>query len=101
MTCFVLVNESQLWYICIMNRLDTSNPIVIGSLIALSIIQFAIKAFAIWKAARYEQRNWFVALFILIPLNDLAIVELIYLFKFAKKKLTIAEIRSWLQRGKQ
>ena len=45
------------------------------------------------------QRNWFIVLFILVPFNDLGIVELIYLFWFAKKRMTIPEIKSWIKRG--
>lgn len=70
-------------------------PILISIAIFLSVYQLFIKGFAIWKASRYKQRNWFVGLFILIPFNDLGILELIYLFRFAKKQLTIREIKSW------
>jgi len=41
------------------------------------------KAMALWKAARNSHKKWFVALLIL---NTLAILEIIYIFYFAKKK---------------
>lgn len=50
------------------------------------------KGIALWRAAQQEQKIWF--LFILI-LNTMGILEIIYLFKFAKKRLTIAEIQTW------
>lgn len=75
-------------------------PVVITFIIILSIWQLAVKAVAIWRAAQFKQRNWFLALFILIPFNDLGILELIFLFRFAKKRLTVDEARSWFSRNK-
>ena len=79
---------------------NSADPILIGVIILLSIVQLTIKGFAIWRASQQKQRNWFIALFILIPLNELGIIEIIYLFWFAKKRLTILEIKSWLKRVK-
>lgn len=47
------------------------------------------KGVALWKAAKQEQRNWFI--FILI-LNTLGILEIAYLFYFSKKRLTLNEL---------
>jgi hypothetical protein len=41
------------------------------------------KGVALWKAAKNNHKKWFVALLIL---NTLAILEIIYIFYFAKKK---------------
>ena len=41
------------------------------------------KGVALWKAANNRQKGWFVALLIV---NTLAILEIIYIFYFAKKK---------------
>jgi len=41
------------------------------------------KGVALWKAAGNKQLWWFVALFLL---NTLAILEIIYIFGFSKKK---------------
>lgn len=53
------------------------------------------KGIALWKAAKYDQRNWFI---ILLILNTLGVVELIYLFYFSKKRLVftllMAEIKN-------
>lgn len=50
------------------------------------------KGFALWKAAKYDQRNWFIGILVL---NAGGILELIYLFAFAKKKLTLGELKFW------
>jgi hypothetical protein len=48
------------------------------------------KGFALWRASKYNQRNWFI---VLLVLNTIGILELIYLFRFAKKRLTFKEIK--------
>lgn len=74
------------------------DPLIIGLIIILSIWQLLVKGVAIWRASQLKQRNWFIALFILIPFNDVGILGLIYLFWFAKKRLTITEVKSWFVR---
>jgi hypothetical protein len=41
------------------------------------------KGVALWKAARNRQLVWFIVLFVV---NTLAILEIIYIFAFSKKK---------------
>jgi len=41
------------------------------------------KAKALWKSAKNSQKGWFIALLIL---NTLAILEIVYIFYFSKKK---------------
>jgi len=41
------------------------------------------KGLALWKAARNENKWWFIALLVL---NTMAILEIIYIFFFSKKK---------------
>ena len=79
--------------------MKNSDPLMIVLIIILSLWQLFWKGVALWRTAKFEQRNWFVALFILIPFNDLAILELIYLFRFAKKRLTLTEVKHWFRRG--
>jgi hypothetical protein len=40
------------------------------------------KIYAVWLAAKHDQKKWFVAL---IVLNTLAILEIIYVFHILKK----------------
>jgi len=41
------------------------------------------KGVALWKASRNNQKGWFIVLLIL---NTLAILEILYIFLFSKKK---------------
>jgi len=41
------------------------------------------KGVALWKAAKNSHKKWFIALLIL---NTLALLEIIYIFFFAKRK---------------
>ncbi len=50
------------------------------------------KGLALWKASGLKQRNWFVAILVL---NTIGILEIAYLFFFAKKKMTLAELKFW------
>ena len=43
------------------------------------------KGVALWKAAGNKHLGWFIAIFLL---NTLAILEIIYIFGFSKKKPT-------------
>jgi len=45
------------------------------------------KAVALWKAAKNSQKGWFIALLIL---NTLAILDIVYIFYFSKKKKEIS-----------
>lgn len=66
-------------------------------LLILFIWSLIWKGIALWRAANLKQRNWFIAILVL---NTIGIVELFYLFRFAKKRLTIDEIRSWMPNSK-
>lgn len=50
------------------------------------------KGLALWRAAKLEQRNWFIAILVF---NTGGILEIIYLFTFAKKKLKLTELKFW------
>lgn len=43
------------------------------------------KGVALWKAAKQSQKWWFIPLLVL---NTLAILEILYIFIFSKKKRT-------------
>ena len=44
------------------------------------------KGLALWKSARNDERYWFIALLLI---NTAGILELLYLFVFAKNKLVL------------
>lgn len=50
------------------------------------------KILALWRAAKGNQANWFVIILILNSLT-FGIVEIIYLFGFAKPKMTIEDFK--------
>ncbi len=56
------------------------NPILIWLIILWTL---PWKGVALWRSARNNQKGWFVALLVL---NTLAILEIIYIFFFSKKK---------------
>jgi len=60
-------------------------PIKINPLILLFLIvwTYAWKGVALWKAARKSHKKWFITILIL---NTFAILEIIYLFIFSKRK---------------
>lgn len=73
------------------------NPLM-ESPIWLAVIIWSVvwKGVALWRAAHAKQKNWFIVL--MLPVNTAGLLELVYLFKFAKKPLTLDEIRSWVQK---
>jgi hypothetical protein len=71
------------------NQIAQAYPVLIYVLIFWSL---ACKGIALWRAANLKQRNWFIGVLLL---NTFGILDLVYLFFFAKKKLTIEEIKSW------
>ncbi len=54
--------------------------------IFLALWSILWKGLALWKAARNDERYWFVALLVI---NTAGILELAYLFIFAKQKLVL------------
>lgn len=66
-----------------------NDPIVIFLILIWSIFW---KGIALWRAANLRQRNWFLVILII---SSLGIIEIVYLFGFAKEKLTLKEMKSW------
>lgn len=59
---------------------------------ALSIWSLIWKGIALWKAVKDGQRNWFIVLLIL---NTVGVLEILYLFRFAKHRMTFLDISNW------
>jgi hypothetical protein len=73
-------------------------PTDVGLVNPLFAILFLIwllfwKALALWRAAKANQMNWFMVILILNSLT-FGIVEIVYLFKFAKPKMTIEDFKN-------
>jgi hypothetical protein len=75
-----------------MNLSSLSGQLPTLGLLGLYIWSIAWKGFALWKAAQLKQRNWFIGILLL---NTLGILEIVYLFFFAKKKITLQELKFW------
>lgn len=61
----------------------------------LTIWSLIWKGIALWRAAKLGQRNWYI---VILVLNTIGILDIIYLFRFAKHRLTIKEIKDWLSK---
>ncbi|MBP9748416.1 MAG: hypothetical protein KBD17_02225 [Candidatus Pacebacteria bacterium] len=61
--------------------------ITLGIIVALWVIPW--KVYAVWLAAKHDNKMWFV---VLLFLNTLAILEIYYIFKVAKK--SYAEVKA-------
>jgi hypothetical protein len=72
------------------------NPAIWNNVLIYFIIFWSLfwKGLALWRAAQLKQRNWFVVILVLNSVT-LGILEIVYLFRFAKKRLTVEEIKSW------
>lgn len=64
----------------------------------ITIWSTLLKGIALWRAANLKQRNWFIVMLII---NTIGILELVYLFRFASKRLTIKEVKSWTSKIKR
>jgi hypothetical protein len=59
---------------------------------------FFWKGVAMWRSAQLKQKYWFIVFLAIVWINLLGIVEIIYLFRFAKKRLTFTELQEWFMR---
>lgn len=55
------------------------------------------KGFGLWHAAKHNQKNWFISMLVL-NLYTLGLLEIIYLFYFAKQRFTLASF--WQKKKK-
>lgn len=58
----------------------------------LFIALLALNGYALWHSARNNQRNWFI---VLLVVHGTGILEIAYLFFFAKKKITFNQLKFW------
>jgi len=71
------------------------NPFYINIFVlVLALWTIPWKVYAVWTAAKNNQKKWFVALLIL---NTLAILEIYYIFKVAKKSWS--EVKKDFKKG--
>lgn len=75
-----------------MNGLQSISQISPVLLFVLFLWSLLWKGIALWKAVKNEQRNWFV---VMLVINSIGILEIAYLFFFAKKKMKLSELKFW------
>jgi len=74
-----------------MNQLPWSVNVAILIVFLWSI---AWKIYAVWTASKRDQKKWFIVLLIL---NTASILEIIYIFKIAKKSMK--EVKADFRKG--
>ena len=75
-----------------MNSLNSLSQISPEVLLVLYVWSLLWKGLALWKAVKNEQRNWFI---VILVLSTFGILEIAYLFFFAKKKMKLSEFKFW------
>ncbi|MFH1429903.1 MAG: DUF5652 family protein [Candidatus Uhrbacteria bacterium] len=53
------------------------------ALVLISLWTMPWKGYALWKAARRQDRNWFIAILVL---QTLAILDILYIFVFSREE---------------
>jgi methionyl-tRNA synthetase len=72
--------------------MNSLNGIPVWALFLLYVWSILWKGLALWRCAKLEQRNWFVAILVL---NTVGVLEIVYLFFFAKKRFNPKELMFW------
>lgn len=63
---------------------------------AIGLIAIITAGIALWKSANVNQKPWFIAVLILATVPPISlIINIAYLFFFAKKKLTLNDLKFW------
>jgi methionyl-tRNA synthetase len=75
-----------------MNSLAGIDQLPVWVFFILYLWSILWKGLALWRSANLKQRNWFVAILVL---NTVGILEIVYLFFFAKEKLKLKELKFW------
>ena len=65
------------------SKIGVNAGVIITSIIVLSLWSLAWKGWALWTAARRNEKKWFI---VLLVINTAGILEIIYLFLLGKRK---------------
>lgn len=66
-----------------MEKIISDHPFLLTAILVLAIFDLILKLIALWKAAKRNQKTWFVSLGIV---NSFGIFPLVYLFLHRHKK---------------
>ena len=72
-----------------LNNLASILGVNVFLILGVVVWTLAWKGVALWRAARLNHRNWFIALIII---NTLGILEIIYLFFVARRYKVLVEV---------
>lgn len=75
--------QNQMGIEAIATSFGISPGVFLAIFLLISVWSLAVKGYALWHAARLEQRAWFIAMLVL---NTFGILELVYLFFFRAKE---------------
>ncbi len=75
-----------------MNSLYNFGQIPAALIFILFLWSLLWKGLALWRAVKNEQRNWYI---VMLVVNTVGILEIAYLFYFAKKKMKLNEFIFW------
>ncbi|OGH24745.1 MAG: hypothetical protein A3B47_00505 [Candidatus Levybacteria bacterium RIFCSPLOWO2_01_FULL_39_24] len=66
----------------------------ISPLLQLTLLAWSVawKGLALWNASKNSQKNWFI---VILVVNTVGILEIAYLFRFAKKRMVLNDLRFW------
>lgn len=63
---------------------------LLGVLMVIAVVDLMFRGWALWRAARLEQRSWFIALLVI---NSMAILPIIFLLVTNDKYSKIAAVK--------
>ncbi len=69
----------------------TAFALGLGFFILLLVWSFVWKGFALWKAAKNNQKWWFIAILLI---NTVGILEILYLFIFSPNKFSLKKTKN-------
>jgi hypothetical protein len=81
-----------------MNDFFSLNGVPTVALFIIFLWSLFWRGLALWNSARHSQRNWFL---IFLIVNTVGILEIIYLFGFAKKKMVLNDLMFWNKKSKE
>jgi hypothetical protein len=76
---------------------SSANPTFSPLLLVLYAWSLLWKGIALWNSSKHNQRNWFI---VMLVINTVGILEIIYLFGFAKKKMILKDLLFWKSKPK-
>lgn len=72
--------------------MDPNSPISIALQLLILVWSLLWKGLGLWSAAKHSQKNWFI---VMLVVNTVGILEIIYLFRFAKKRMVLKDLLFW------